>query len=107
MLRDTVTHKRSALQVVGARNLHKRVCRLACGDCALRNRVCRLACGDYGDYVETVHTPQKGETGARTPVPPRTKRRDDLHIQITLAPIPGAVLFGESRVRVGVKSGYC
>ena len=40
--------------------------------------MCRLACGDYGDYVETVHTPQKGETGARTPVPPRTKRRDDL-----------------------------
>ena len=36
MKRRCCVTQASALQVVGARNLHKRVCILACGDCALK-----------------------------------------------------------------------
>jgi len=53
----------SALQVVGARNLHKRVCILACGDCALK----RVKPG-----LEPLSPPAH-----------EGKRRDDLHTNHT------------------------
>ena len=68
VLRDTSAPP--SVRVVGARNLHKRVCRLACGDCALHKRV------KPGLELLSPLT-------LSYPVPPRMKQRDDLHTNHT------------------------
>ena len=91
MLRDTSAPP--SVRVVGARNLHKRVCRLACGDCALHKRV------KPGLELLSPLT-------LSYPVPPRMKQRDDLHTNHTGANrIPGAAFFGETSSQMVVYFG--